>query len=331
MTRFHKHSRTIPILIAILSCLAIRYPARSRFNPHAAITGPSDGLQTRIPGTFHDGQQKDVLQSRTELVTFDVSVTDKHNRYIAGLTPEDFHVYENGIEQNLSFFADDDSPLNIGILLDTSKSLKKYFPNALEAARELIRASHPEDVFFFQTFARQLRVLAEFADGETIMRKLHLPEPVGATAIYDSIYYAVEKVKEGKHQKNALFIISDGQENASRYDHGELIRLVKEMDVQIYCIGIGDTSDDGNYYTGEPFLADLAEITGGKAFFPRNAADLQRIANQIALLLRHQYSIGYYPDHSPRNKSWCKLQVRLRPSIRTKNLRVTARSGYSAQ
>ncbi len=154
---------------------------------------------------------------------------------------------------------------------------------------------------------------------------MRLPEPEGHTALYDSVYFGLEKVKKGKHRKRALLIISDGQENSSRYKYGELMNLIKEADVQIYCVGIGDTSSDGNFSYGETLLNDLAGMTGGKSFFPRKANRIEDAVNRIALLLRHQYSIGYYPGNSRSDKSWRKLKVKLQPSWKTQGLRVSVK------
>lgn len=285
------------------------------------------GLQNR--NQVANGQEN-TLRIKTDIVTLNVSVTDKQNNFVPDLSPQDFEVYEDGIKQNVTFFSDEDIPLNIGILLDTSGSLKNYFDRSLEAAKEFILTSHREDDFFFMTFSKKIKVQVERVDWDTVDEYLRLQEPDGYTALYDSVYFGLEKVKQGIHRKRALLIISDGQENSSRYKYGELMNLVKEADVQIYCVGVGDTSSDGNFFHGKTLLNHLAGMTGGQSFFPSDASEIENAVNRIALLLRHQYGIGYYPGNSQRDKSWRKHKVKLHPSWKTQGLRISVKEGYYA-
>jgi Ca-activated chloride channel homolog len=294
----------------------VRYEANSRGNIQSqdAIRSPQS--------------RRDVVKIDTNLVTLNISVTDKDRKYVPGLTPGDFEVYEDGVRQNLTFFSDEDSPLDVGILLDTSTSLKKYFEQSLEAARGLIQTSHKEDQFFFLTFAKKITVQATFADGDRVAEQLRLPEPEGSTAFYDSVYYGIESVKQGRYRKHALLIISDGLENSSIYTYKELMGLVIEAGVQIYCIGIGDTEVDGDDISGSQLLERLAKETGGMAYFPKNPAEIEKAVNHISLLLRHQYSVGYYPSILNGDTKWHKLKVQLPISMKSQLLRVSAKSGY---
>jgi Ca-activated chloride channel homolog len=106
--------------------------------------------------------------------------------------------------------------------------------------------------------------------------------------------------------------------------------LIKEADVQIYCVGIGDTSSNGDFTSGKDLLEELSGMTGGESFFPRGANKIEDAVNSIALLLRHQYSVGYYPSNPRSDKSWRKLKVKLHPSWKTQGLRVSAKEGYYA-
>jgi Ca-activated chloride channel family protein len=270
------------------------------------------------------------LRLRTDIVTLSVSVTDKQNNFAPGLGPQDFEVYEDGIKQDIAFFSDDDIPLNIGILLDTSGSLKQHFDQSLKAAGGIVKTSHSNDDFFFITFSKKIEVQVEGDDWDKVDEYLRMAKPEGLTALYDSVYFGLEKVKQGKHRKRALIIISDGQDNASRYKYGELMSLIKEADVQIYCIGIGDTSSNGDYTSGKDLLEELSGMTGGESFFPGDANKIEDAVNSIALLLRHQYSVGYYPSNPRSDKSWRKLKVKLHPSWKTQGLRVSAKEGYYA-
>lgn len=272
--------------------------------------------------------KRDVVKIGTDLVTLTISVTDKDRNYVPGLTPGDFEVYDDGVRQNLTFFSDEDSPLDVGILLDTSTSLKEYFGQSLDAAKGLIQTSHKDDQFFFLTFAKRITVQAKFADGDRVAEQLRLPEPEGSTAFYDSVYYGIESVKQGKYPKHALLIISDGLENSSVYTYKELMKLVIEAGVQIYCIGIGETQVDGDDTSGDYLLRRLAKETGGVAFFPKNPAEMEKAVNRISLLLRHQYSVGFYPSILKGDTKWHKIMVKLPISMKTQRLLVSAKSGY---
>jgi Ca-activated chloride channel family protein len=274
--------------------------------------------------------QENTLRLRTDMVTLSVGVTDKQNNFVPGLSLQDFEVYEDGIKQDVTFFSDEDIPLNIGILLDTSGSLKQRFEQSLKALGEFVRTSHRDDDFSFMTFSKKIKVQVEGNDWDKVGDYLRSEGPEGLTAFYDSVYFGLEKVKQGKHRKRALLIISDGQENSSRYKYGELIKLARESDVQIYCIGIGDTNSGGDFSSGKDLLKELAEMTGGKSLFPGDASEIEDAVNSIALLLRHQYSVGYYPANPRSDKSWRKLKVKLNPSWKTQGLRVSVKEGYYA-
>jgi Ca-activated chloride channel homolog len=274
--------------------------------------------------------RKNTLILRTDIVTLSVNVIDKQNNFVAGLGVQDFEVYEEGVKQDVTFFSDEDVPLNVGVLLDTSGSLKRHFDQSLKAVGEFVKASHPDDHFFFMTFSKKIKVQVEGDDWDKVDKYLRSAEPEGLTAFYDAAYFGLEKVKHGKHRKRALIIISDGQDNSSRYKYGELMNLVKEADVQIYCIGIGDTSSDGTGASGRDLLEELAGMSGGESYFPGDANKIEDTVNRIALLLRHQYSVGYYPNNPRSGENWRKIKVQLRSSRKTQGLRISAKEGYYA-
>lgn len=281
-------------------------------------------------GTHICFAQARTLKLSTDIVTLSVSVTDKENNVVPGLSPQDFEIYEDGVKQDIAFFSDEDAPLSIGILVDISGSLKKHFDQSLKAAGELVKTSHPDDDFFLMTFSKKVIVQVEGGDWEAVGKYLRSAAPDGLTAFYDAVYFGLEKVKQGKHRKRALIIISDGQDNSSRYNYGELMELVRESGVQIYCVGVGDTSSNWWGTSGKGMLEDLAGMTGGKAFFPRAASRIEDAVDSIAVLLRHQYSIGYYLSNTRSDNSWRKLKVQLHPSWKTLGLRVSAKEGYYA-
>ena len=274
-----------------------------------------------------------VIHLDTELVTLSVTVTDPYNRLVTGLDKQHFEVYENKVKQNIEYFHDEDVPVSLGIVFDVSGSMKGKIDRSREALKAFIQTSHDNDDFFLIAFNQRANLLAEFTDGGTMQGKLTLIEPKGQTAVYDAAYLGIEKVKQGHHTKRALLLISDGQDNSSRYTYGELKKLLKEANVQIYCIGIvemgggaGGTLD----LQGQSILEEIAQVTGGKAFFPRSAPELEDATTRIALELRHQYSIGYTPTNVQRDGQWHHIKVKVIAPRGLPNLNVRAKEGYYA-
>jgi Ca-activated chloride channel homolog len=328
---FNQRFFRLTILVALFLCVTRPFQEGGRACFAQARRVANAGLWSGLQNA--DWQYQDqgrALKLSTDIVTLSVSVTDKQNNFVPGLSLQDFEIYEDGIKQDITFFSDEDAALSIGILLDVSGSLKKHFDKSLKAAGELVKTSHPDDDFFLMTFSKKITVQAEGDDWEEVGKYLRSAEPEGLTAFYDAVYFGLEKVKQGKHRKRALIIISDGQDNSSRYKYGELMELVKEAGVQIYCVGIGNTS--GNWWgtAGKGLLKDLAGMTGGESFFPRAANMIEDAVDNIALLLRHRYSIGYYSSNTRNDKNWRKLKVQLNPSWKTSGLRVSAKEGYYA-
>jgi Ca-activated chloride channel family protein len=162
--------------------------------------------------------------------------------------------------------------------------------------------------------------------------KFTLVKPGGNTALYDAVYLGAERVTRGTHQKKAMVIISDGQDNASRYNFGEVRRMLKETDVTIYGVGVLDRGDSGSVMgmQGQAFLDELTSVTGGKAFYPQTNVELDEIFERIALELRHQYSIGFTPkDFTPDGK-WHKVKTKVKPPRGLSRLTVRTREGYYA-
>ena len=296
-----------------------------------AIQTDTSGQQQRL--NQNQGQDQPVIKERTSVVTVNVSVTDKQYRQISGLSKEHFEVYEDKVLQNIEFFSDEDKPVSMGIVFDLSGSMKDKMGRARDALKAFIDTCHDDDEFFLVGFNERATLLAGLSDGATILRRLGMAEPRGQTALYDAAYLGVEKVKEGRHDKRALLIISDGQDNASKYNYGELKKLLKEADVQIYCIGINEGilgADSILERQGQLLLEEMAQSTGGMAFSPNSFNELDDSVRRIALALRHQYSIGYVPVNELRDGKWRKIKVRVNKPRGMPSLIVRAKEGYYA-
>ncbi len=175
------------------------------------------------------------------------------------------------------------------------------------------------------------------------MKLLSSVEAHGNTALYDAIYLGLEKIKQGRHRKQALLLITDGGDNASRYKLKELRRSIQESDTLVYSIGVGVTAEGAsilgkiaNLVSGgvakedRPTLERLARSTGGHVFFPFTVAELEEATTLIALELRRQYSLGYAPTNLRYDGKWRTIKVRVRPPRQISNVMVRAREGYYA-
>ena len=271
---------------------------------------------------------------KTDLVTLTLTVTDYYGRYVSGLTKEAFTIFDEGEEQEITFFSDADAPVSIGILFDVSGSMSgEKIAKARKALERFINTSHPSDEYFLIAFNSRAQLLMDRTrDGEAVLNKLTLVEPKNNTALYDACYLGVERVTRGAHQKKAILIISDGQDNSSRYNFKEVRRLLKESDVTIYSVGIMDGRDAGSMegMQGQAFLDELSSVTGGKSFYPSTNVEMDEIFERIALELRHQYSVGYTPKNFQPDGKWHKVKVKVKPPRGLPRLTVRNRDGYYA-
>lgn len=326
-------------MLNVLSALVILQAAPAQQTP----VGQQPTLQTRQSGTKPSGRTNDppaknhgardetILKMDTEVVTLDVTVTNKKNQPVIGLEAQRFEVYENEVKQKIEYFSNVDAPVSVGLVFDVSDSMRPRLSRAREALKAFIDTSHDNDDFCVVAFNHRPRLLGESVTGETATRLLSGIYAFGGTALYDAVYLGAEGVKRGVHKKRALLVISDGQDNSSFYTYRELQRLLQESDIQVYCIGVEDSTwgfIDAMDEQGRAMLEQLAKVTGGKAFFPRINRELEQAITSIALELRRQYSIGYIPSSFIRDGKWRKVKVRVNgpPSVI-----VRTRAGYYAK
>lgn len=351
------------IEIAPITCLVILFlisasPQTVSGQPKEQKPGSSDALLPKIepvasgtatkttgPVVAGDddpatGQQKPgqeltgPLITNTDLITFTVTVTDTYGRFVSGLNKTAFTVLDEKKPQEITYFSDDDSPVSVGVIFDVSGSMSgDKVRRARDALSKFIQTSHNSDEYFLIAFNSRAQLLLDRTrDGNSVLDKLTFVNTRNNTALYDACYLGVEKVQRGAHPKRALLLISDGQDNNSRYTFSELRRLLKESDVVLYGIGILSGSDAGSALgmEGQGILDELAGVSGGKAFFPRSAAEMDDIFEQIALELRHQYSIGYRPSNFTNDGKWRRVKVKVTPPRGLPRLFVRSKEGYYA-
>jgi Ca-activated chloride channel family protein len=218
------------------------------------------------------------LNLDVDLVLVNATVTESlKNRPVRGLDKKDFQVYEDKVEQKIAYFSSEDVPVSVGIIFDVSGSMKDKITAAQRAAATFFKSGTKEDEYFEVQFADRPKVASEFTSDVTRLQNSLLSVPTkGSTALYDAVYLGLNKLKESNNPKKALLLITDGEDNRSRYSFSDVRSFIREQDVQMYAIGILDPATGA----GRDALAQLTDVTGGRAFFPNSAYEMADICKK---------------------------------------------------
>lgn len=275
-------------------------------------------------------EQKPKLPPRikvaVETVVVRVTVTDPLNRYVVGLEKDHFKLFENKVEQPLTHFSNDKSPLSVGLILDVSGSMGDNMLSARNSVVRFLEQGDTQDEYFLIGFNHQTELLADFtARSENIQNEISVTGASGRTALYDALYLGLEKMRNAKHDKKALIIITDGEDNSSRYTFSEVKDFAKESDAQIYVIG-----EKGDIGYGRGIITEVVRLSGGRAFFPNSFKQLDYYCDLIHTELRNQYVLGYTSTDKSNDGKWRKIKVRLEPPEGLPKLSVRAKEGYFA-
>src|SRR5262252_8690034 len=231
-----KFGYVIATIIIVVSArpIATLQAKSGRPTPPTALTSRQGPDSKQAP---QNSQDKTVIITR--LVYLTVLVNDKLGRFVAGLTKEDFEIFDDNIKQDIAFFSDDDAPISLGIVYDVSGSMGNFSSHSLAMLRQFFENSHTEDEFYVYAFNNRVQLVQDFTSlPEALQNRVAVIKSKGNTALYDAVYAAVEKVRQGRHHKKVILIFSDGEENSSRYSGKELQSLLRESDVLIYAIGM---------------------------------------------------------------------------------------------
>jgi Ca-activated chloride channel homolog len=296
-------------------------------------------LESKSPQGAPEREKGFTVGVNVDLVLMYTSVFDKNNHFVSGLKLDSFRVYEDGIEQKIASFAQEDVPVSMGILLDLSGSMRGKIDQVNKAALAFIKASNPQDQVFLIGFNEEVELLQDYtSDIDEVTDSLENIVVTGGTAAYDAIYLGVQKAHAGNKPKKAVVVITDGEDRDSYYKLDELVAKVQESDVQVFCIGFLNAAPDkglfGKWSKSVPEkaregLKKISEETGGKAFFPDKITDIHGIVSEIASELRNQYSIGYFSTNSVRDGSWRRVKIDLPGSTQSNN-HARYRRGYYA-
>ncbi len=260
------------------------------------------------------------------------TVTDKKGRFITDLTKDDFQLTEGKKSQTINqFTAESDLPLRLGILVDTSNSIRDRFKFEQQAATEFINSvvRPRQDKLMIVSFDTAAELVADLSDDpEKLNKAIRDLRPGGGTALYDAIFYACRDklaLDQPKDKfRRAIIILSDGDDNQSRVTRDQALEMAQKADVVIYAISTNISRIEND---GDKVLRYLAAETGGQAFFPFKVQDLSQSFENIANELRHQYNIFYRPEPLVTDGLYHPVVLKVKTR---KDLVVRARKGYYA-
>jgi Ca-activated chloride channel homolog len=274
-----------------------------------------------------------IFRADTNVVDLHATVVDKSGHLITNLQREAFTVYENGVTQQIRSFKREDVPVSMGLVIDNSGSMRDKRAKVEAAALALVKDSNPQDEVFVVNFNDEafndLPHGKDFtSDIKEMEEALTRIDSRGGTAMRDAIRMSIDHEKEKAHRdKKVLVVVTDGNDNSSIVSLENLVKTSQQSGVIIYSIGLLSEEERREARRAERALDALAEATGGEAYFPKDLAEVDRIAHQVARNIRNQYSIVYSPSNQTMDGSFRQIKVTVKapgnPIVRT-------RSGYYA-
>src|SRR5215468_294519 len=279
--------------------------------------------QDKAPQPQKGQNDKDYsIRVETNLVDLPVSVLDKDGRPVDGLKQENFQVFEDKVQQTIKTFRHEDIPLSVGLVIDNSGSMRNKRERVNSAALAFARESNPDDETFIVNFDDSAYLEQDFTGSiGDLVDALDNIDARGETALYDAIYLSIDHVKAGKKDKKALLVITDGEDNVSKYSLNKAMEALRQSKgVTLYAIGLLEEDDQrGGLFKKPPSkkakedLIKFAEATGGQAFFPKNLDEVEDITKRIAHDIRNHYTITYTPTNDKLDGSYREITVKVNP------------------
>jgi Ca-activated chloride channel homolog len=309
------HIARIASLISVLLLIVLLRPARAN-GPAEPQSVQDDGYTIRVS---------------VNQVLLHATVRNSKGTPVSGLTKDNFKIYEDGVLQEIKFFSHDDIPVEAGLIVDNSGSMRPKRAEVITAALAFARASNPQDQMFVVNFNESVSFgLPEdvpFTDQVVRLESaLSRVSPHGQTALYDAIAAGLEHLKKGNRDKKVLIVISDGADNASKHDKAQILTMVGQADTIIYTVGLFDEGDPDQRFD---VLKQLAKSSGGEAFLPESPKDVMPICGRIAHDLRSQYTLAYVPTNRKVDGTYRTVQVKADAPGRGR-VSVRTRAGYAA-
>ena len=274
------------------------------------------------------------LKSDVLLVNVVATVVDGKGRLVPNLTIDDFIVEEDGQPQTIQHLSPTaDLPISIGVIIDASGSMQSKIRTAQRAVERFLSRIHEEDEIFLMTFAMRASLIADFTSDRTKLTNALMTgfNVGGGTALYDSLYQALQKVQQGRYDKKAVLLVTDGEDFNSLTRFDKALQYIREAEMLVYSIGIrgapgfdmGTDPLSGNSRSSTPnhttvdmkVLNRFGEASGGRAWEISEAAfgrNMDAVLDTIAAELRSQYNIGYYPNRPAKDGKWHSVRIRMK-------------------
>ena len=277
------------------------------------------------------------IKSQVSLVVLHVSVLNDRSVFVPGLLEDNFRVLEDKVEQKLSVFKQEDVPVSFGLVVDNSGSMRDKRPQVNAAALTFVKTSNSQDEGFVVNFNDDYYLDTEhdFTSDLTEMRTaLERIDARGSTALYDAVIGSLDHQKKGTRDKKVLLVVTDGEDNASRHSLENVVEQAQRSNALIYAVGVFSDDDIKHNHRAmkkaRGALSDLANATGGLAFFPESADDTESICTQIAHDIRNQYTLAYYPTNTAHDGTFRAVSIQVTPPRNAGKLTVRTRTGYYA-
>ncbi len=302
----------------------------------APISTSAARQQTPAPPAQNPQQ---VFRAGVDLVSLTVAVTDGTGRYVTDLGRDEFTVFEDGVRQELTFFTKSQLPIALALLLDTSASMEDKMTTVQAAAVGFAKTLRTEDLGEVIDFDSRVEILQKFTNSVGDLEKaIRQTSAGGSTSLHNAIYISLKELKKIQAKgsedvrRQAIIVLSDGEDTSSLVSFEEVLDLAKRSEVAIYTIGIRsrEPSTAKGFKEAEFVLRQLAQETGGKAFFPNSAADLTNVYGQIAEELSSQYTLGYTSRNPRRDGQWRRVVVRVQRKEGREGLIARTKQGYYA-
>ena len=291
-------------------------------DPATATTQPPGQLPGQPPGPPAAPDQP-TFRAGVEVVSLNVTVTERDGRFVSGLPQEAFSVFEDGVKQDVIFFSGTQLPTALGLLVDTSASMNEKLPVAQQAAIGFIERMRADDILTIVDFDSRAEILQGFtSDQARLATAIRRTTAGGSTSLYNAVYIALNEFKkiraasaQNEVRRQAIVVLSDGEDTSSLVPFEEVLELAKRTEVAIYAIGLKDGAPRGRPMGGfsesDFVLKQFAQETGGKAFFVTNPDDLAGIYGAVADELAAQYTVGYASRNQRRDGRWRRVVVRV--------------------
>jgi Ca-activated chloride channel homolog len=281
-----------------------------------------------LAGQAQQKQKAPTFRIGVETVFVKMTVTDPFNRYVTGLEQDNFKVYEDNAEQSIIMFSQESAPVSVVLIYDVSSSMVdgRNIKRAENVIVHFLETGHPEDEYCLIVFNEKTSLVRALTPRSANIRNdLAIIKAGGRTAVLDAVYLGLSQVRKAKNDRKALILVTDGEDNSSRYTFPEVRDLATECDAQIYAIGL-----PGSLGYGRNVIHNIVSLTGGRDIFPGGFADLGEGIDRIHEELRHQYVLGYDPSNKTHDGKWRKITIKLDVPPDLSRLTVHAKGGYFA-